>query len=69
MITERSDIMATFSFDREFKLTVEEADRLAEIMSKPVKRDDIKPYTDADREECRELLKKYWFKNKEDKTE
>ena len=61
--------MATFSFDRQFVLSPEGAERLAEIMSKPVKLDDIKPYTDADREECRELLKKYWFKDKKDKVE
>ena len=61
--------MATFSFDRQFTLTPEEAERFYEIASKPVKLDDIKPYTDEERKESEELLKKYWFKDKKDKTE
>ncbi len=57
--------MATFSFDRPLKLTPEGTERFLEIASKPVEPDGIKPYSDAERKESEELLKKYRFKGKE----
>ncbi len=61
--------MATFSFDRPWKLTPEGTERFFKIAMTPVEGDDIKPYTDEERKESEELLKKYWFKNEENKTE
>ena len=61
--------MATFSFSRPLVLDPESADRLAEILSEPAPPDNIKPYSEADRKETEEILKKYWFKNKDSKAE
>ena len=56
--------MASFSFDRELRLDQESAEKLMEILSRPGKPDNIEPYSDEDRKESEELLKKYWFKSK-----
>ncbi len=61
---ERSDIVATFTFDRPLDITPEGTERFWEIYSMPVESDNIKPYSDADREESMELIKKYWHKNR-----
>lgn len=61
--------MATFSFDRPFKLTPEGTEKFLKIASKPVEPDGIKPYSEAERKESEELLRKYWFKNKNNNTE
>lgn len=54
--------MATFSFDRPFKLTPKGTERFLEIASKPVEPDGIKPYFDSEREENKELIRK-WFES------
>lgn len=64
--SERSDTMATFSFDRPLVLDQEGAERLAEILSEPAKPDNIKPYSDSDRKESEELIKK-WFESQRNK--
>lgn len=61
--------MASFTFDRQIKLSEEGFDRLCEILSEPVKPDGIKPFHETDRKEVEELLEKYWFKNRKNKTE
>ncbi len=65
--------MATFTFDRPLRLTEQGTKKLLELMDEweknPPKPDGIKPYTDAEREESVELLKKYWSKGKKNKTE
>lgn len=56
--------MATFSFDRQIKLSEEGFDRLCEIFLEPVEPDGIKPYVDTeeDRKEREELLDKCFQK-------
>lgn len=61
--------MASFTFDRPLRLTPDEAEKFLEIASTPAKPDNIKPYSDLERKESEELLKKYWFKSKGSKTE
>lgn len=61
--------MASFTFDRPLQLTPESAEKFFEIASKPAKPDNIKPYSESERKESEELLRKYWFKNKNSKTE
>lgn len=54
--------MASFSFDRPIQLTEESAEKFFEIASRPAKPDNIKPYSDSERKESEELIKK-WFEN------
>ncbi|MBD5081927.1 MAG: hypothetical protein HDT44_09230 [Ruminococcaceae bacterium] len=61
--------MASFTFDRPLRLDEESAEKFFEIASKPAKPCDIKPYSDTDRKESEELLKKYWFKARTNKAE
>lgn len=58
--------MATFSFDRPLKLTPEGTERFLKIASKPVEPDGIKPYSDAERQNNKELIKK-WYESQRSK--
>lgn len=56
--------MATFTFDRPLRLTPEGTEKFLKIASSPAKPDNIKPYSQDERKESEELLKKYWFKSR-----
>ncbi len=60
--------MASFTFDRPLLLTQESAEKFFEIALTPSKPDNIKPYSETDRKESEELLRKYWFKDRKSKT-
>lgn len=58
--------MASFTFDRPLVLSEEEAEKFLEITSKPAKPDNIKLYSDEQRKESEEIIKK-WFKSQRNK--
>lgn len=58
--------MASFTFDRPLMLSEKEAEKFYEIAAKLVKPDSIKLYSESERKESRELIKK-WFKSQRSK--
>lgn len=61
--------MATFSFDRQIKLSEEGFDRLCEILSEPAEPINIKPFSISEeaKKEREELLNKCFQKWKKEK--